>query len=86
MADGGLTLTIDETLAQRLREAADSAGQSVEAYARQALEAFADDTADWDEIDRICDETITKADGLALETITPWLEGWGRTDGAPRPR
>jgi predicted transcriptional regulator len=86
MADGGMTLNIDEALTQRLRDAAQSAGQSVEVYARQALEAFADDAVDWEEIDRICDETIAKGDGLSLEAITPWLDGWGKTDGAPRPR
>ncbi len=86
MADGGMTLTIDETLAQRLRDAAQSAGESVETYARQALEAFAEGDVDWDEIDGICDQTNAKADGLPLEAITPWLNGWGKPDGPPRPR
>jgi len=86
MADGGMTLSIDEALTQKLRDAAQSAGESLESYARQALEAFADDAVDWDEIDRICDATIANEDGLPLETLAPWLDGWGKPDGAPRPR
>jgi uncharacterized protein (DUF1778 family) len=47
MADGGLNLTIDDALAQRLRAAADAAGESVQDYAINALKAAADDG--WDE-------------------------------------
>lgn len=42
MADGELILKVDEGLAQRLRQAADAAGEPVEVYARHALEAFAE--------------------------------------------
>ena len=57
MADGGMTLNIDEPLAERLREAAKLAGQSVEVYARQALEAFAEDQDDrWAESIRRLEE------------------------------
>lgn len=41
MADGELILKVDENLAQRLRQAADAAGEPVELYARHALEAYA---------------------------------------------
>lgn len=42
MADGELILKVDEGLADRLRQAADAAGQPVELYVRQALEAYAE--------------------------------------------
>ncbi|KRA68480.1 hypothetical protein ASD89_16730 [Caulobacter sp. Root656] len=58
MADGGLTLTIDEALAQRLKARADAAGQSVEEYARQALDAVAQKSPQAEEMDRICAETL----------------------------
>ena len=57
MADGGMTLDIDEALAQRLRDAAQSVGESVEVYARQALVAFSGaEDDDWDEAIRRLDE------------------------------
>jgi len=57
MADDGMTLNIDEALARRLRDAAQSAGESVEVYARQALEAFSGaDEGDWDEALRRLEE------------------------------
>lgn len=58
MADGGLTLTIDEALARRLKARADAAGQSVEEYARQALDAVAQKSPQAEEMDRICAETL----------------------------
>ena len=85
MADGDVTLRIDEALADRLRLAAEAAGQSLEAYARQALEAFSN-ADDWDEVDRICDETIARGDGVPLDEVRPWLKGWGKPEGPPRPR
>jgi hypothetical protein len=47
MADGGLKLEIDAALAERLRTAAQASGESVEAFALQALSAAADE--DWAE-------------------------------------
>ena len=85
MADGGLTLQIDEALAERLRLAAKAAGESVEAYALQALEAFGD-SGDWGDVERIVDETLARGDGVALNDVRPWLRSWGKPDGPPRPR
>ena len=42
MAGGGLTITLDEALAARIRAAAKAAGLSVEAFVRQALERALD--------------------------------------------
>jgi predicted transcriptional regulator len=57
MADGGLTLNIDQALAEKLRNAARSVGESVEVYARQALEAFSGaEEGDWDEAIRRLEE------------------------------
>ncbi|HEY3798983.1 MAG TPA: hypothetical protein VGL58_11570 [Caulobacteraceae bacterium] len=47
MADGGLTLEIDEELARRLRAVAGASGESVEAFALQTLRAATDE--DWAE-------------------------------------
>jgi len=81
MADGGATIRIDETLKKRLEAAAEAAGESLDAYVRQALEAFVDDAeTDWDEIDRICDETLAKGDGIAWEEFRPRLVAFGRRD------
>ena len=63
MADGEITLKIDGALAERLKARASATGQSVEDYARQALDQAAEapgfseaEIAYADEIDRICDE------------------------------
>jgi hypothetical protein len=62
MADGGMTLTIDEQLAARLRTAADRAGESLEVYARHALEAYAGfeeaDVAYWNDVAKIAQDTV----------------------------
>jgi len=47
MADGGLTINVDEALAERLRVVAEAAGESVQNFALQALRAAADE--DWAE-------------------------------------
>ena len=71
MADGELTLHIDADLAARLKSAAEANGESVEAYAKHALEVFADNGADWAEDDRIAAETIANGDGIPLEDVLP---------------
>jgi len=58
MADGGLTLQIDEALAERLKARAEAAGQSVEDFARQALDAVTQRSPEAEEMDRICAETL----------------------------
>jgi plasmid stability protein len=83
MADGGMTLTIDEALAERLKARAEAAGQSVEDFARRLLE---EDAAIWDEVDAICDATIANGDGVPLEELEPWMRGWGKSDGPSPPR
>jgi predicted transcriptional regulator len=47
MADGGLTIELDEALTERLRAAASAAGESLQDYAINALKAAAGDG--WDE-------------------------------------
>ena len=83
MADGGLTLQIDEALAERLKARAEAAGQSVEDFALRLLE---EDAAIWDEVDAICDATIANDDGIPLEDLEPWMRGWGKSDGPSPPR
>lgn len=84
MADGGLTLTIDEALAERLRARAEAAGQSVEDYARQALDQAAEtpgfseaEIAYADELDRICDETL-RTGGIPWEQFRERLLTLGK--------
>jgi plasmid stability protein len=84
MADGGLTLTIDEALAERLKARAHAAGQSVEDYARQALNQAAEmpgvseaEAAYADEMDRICDETL-RTGGIPWEQFRERLLNLGK--------
>jgi hypothetical protein len=83
MADGGLTLQIDEALAERLKARAEAVGQSVEDFALRLLE---EDAAIWDEVDAICDATIANDDGIPLEDLESWMRGWGKSDGPSPPR
>ena len=55
MADGELTITIDAALAERLRAAAEAAGESVDVYVRHALETISDDPVDWAEDVRVAE-------------------------------
>jgi plasmid stability protein len=84
MADGGLTLTIDEALAERLKARAEAAGQSVEDYARQALDHAAEapgfgeaEAAYADEMDRICEETL-RTGGIPWEQFRERLLTLGK--------
>ncbi len=86
MADDGVTIRIDQALQARLEAAAEASGETFEQYVRHALEAFAESGPDWDEVDRICDETLAKGDGIPFEELRPWLQGWGKPDGPPRPK
>ena len=86
MADGEFTVKIDGALAAKLKAGAESAGESVETYTLQALESFTDDTTDWDELERIAQETIDTGSGIPWEEVEPWVRGWGKPDGPPRPR
>ena len=70
MADGELILNLDEETAQRLKDAADAAGQSVRDYAQGLIAGALDD--DWAEDVRIaedCDRTgisYSLEEGLAV--------------------
>lgn len=85
MADGGLTLQIDEVLADSLRARADAAGQSVEEYALLRLRAddtalggFEEDSEAYaDELDRICEETL-RTGGIPWEQFRDRLLNLGK--------
>lgn len=77
MADGEMNLRIDEALADRLRAAAAAAGESVDVYARRALEAFSGDMPDWDEVDRIASEAMAAEDGVPFEAVESDIRGLG---------
>lgn len=49
MADGGMTLQIDEALTEQLRVAAAASGETVEEFARRALEMWSEDRGGWEE-------------------------------------
>lgn len=81
MADGGLTLKIDEALAERLRLAAEAAGESVEAFARRVLEAWSGDAPNWAEVDNIAQATFERDDGIPFEVFEPEVRAFGRPKG-----
>jgi len=83
MADGEITLKIDAALAERLKARAEAAGQTVEDYARQALDQAAEapglseaEAAYADEIDHICDEA-ERTGGVPWEQVRARLLGFG---------
>lgn len=88
MADGEVTLKIDGELAEKLRHAAETAGESFETFALQALEAASvpDDMDELAELERIAQETVDNNSGIPWEEVEPWVRGWGKPDGPPRPR
>ena len=84
MADGGITVEIDEALAESLRARADAAGRSVEDYVRHRLEE--DDAAVWTEVDAICDAVVAEDNGIPLHELGDWMNGWGKPGGPLPPR
>uniref|UniRef100_B0SZ67 Transcriptional regulator, CopG family n=1 Tax=Caulobacter sp. (strain K31) TaxID=366602 RepID=B0SZ67_CAUSK len=90
MADGEITLKIDDALAERLQVVSASLGKSVDDYVRQLLDAYTgldprkQDDAYWDEIERICDET-ERDGGIPLEDIERWMRSWGTKAKLPPP-
>jgi plasmid stability protein len=84
MADGEIILKIDGALAERLKARASATGQSVEDYARQALDRAAEtsgfseaEAAYADEMDRICDETL-RTGGIPWEQFRERLLNLGK--------
>ncbi len=91
MADGDLTLTIDAALAESLRARAETAGQSVEAYALDLLTdrserqwGFEDNEAHWKDVRRVADETLREG-GIPLEDVERWVESWDTDHELPPP-
>ncbi len=91
MADGGLTLKIDQALAESLRARAEAVGQSVEDYAYSVLEhgfverpGFEDNEAHWKDVRRIADETLRDG-GIPLEDVERWVASWDTDDELPPP-
>jgi predicted transcriptional regulator len=80
MADGDLTLKLDDETARRLEAAAETAGRSVAELAAEFISSGLSDwdAADWAEVDRICDETIVRGDGVSIDELRPWLQAWGK--------
>lgn len=70
IADGGttLTLTLDESVATRLREFARRNGKDVETFAREQLEWLADgDPEDWASTQVALDEYDETGEGVDLD-------------------
>lgn len=65
MADGELILKVDEGLAQRLRQAADAAGEPVETFALEVLEAAAE--RDWSASITAIEEYERTGESVGLE-------------------
>ncbi|MDB5429161.1 MAG: hypothetical protein JWP35_277 [Caulobacter sp.] len=95
MADGGMTLNIDEALAAKLKAAAASAGESVEDYARHALEVFADEQRDGVDpydpaylraLEKIAQDTVDQGTGVPLAEVRRWVESWGSEHELPTPK
>ena len=78
MADGGLTLHLDTDLADRLRRAAEAAGDNVDSYAARALDYVIGPDRDWSVDEAIAEETIRNGDGIPLETFVARLDDFGR--------
>ena len=92
MADGGLTLEIDEDLAESVRAAAAKKGIPVEMFVRDALafHIFADvewsDDPDWSIDLKILEEALRTGQTIPWEEIRPWLLSWGKPDELPPPK
>jgi predicted transcriptional regulator len=92
MADGGLSVRIDEDLADELRAAAEARGVPIETYVRDAVARRLFSDIEWlDDPDprideRIIDEAVRRGTLIPWDEMRPWVESWGKPDELPPPR
>jgi hypothetical protein len=92
MADGGLTVNIDETLAARIRAAAEAAGVSPDALVSEmvARQLFSDADYDWDDdrdpaIDyQIAEAAARDGDLTPVGEVVSWMRSWFPSDEGHR--
>ena len=81
MADGGLTLQLDESLSHRLRLAAEASGEEVNAFAARAIDYAINPERDWSVDEAIADETLANGTGIPLDSFLQRLDTFGRSAG-----
>ncbi len=92
MADDGLSIQLDEDLAQEVKAAAAALGVPVETYVRDAVARKLFAETEWSDdpdprIDeRIISEALLRGDTIPWSEIRPWVESWGKPDELPPPR
>lgn len=92
MADDGLSIQLDEQLAEEVKAAAAASGVSVETYVRDVLarHVFAQiersDDPDPRIDERIAREALARGDTLPWSEVGPWVESWGKPEELPPPR
>jgi predicted transcriptional regulator len=98
MADGGMTVNIDEALAARVRAAAKAAGVSVETLVAEMLarQLFSYGDYDWDadlnpQVDlEVAEAAERDGDFVPSDEAVRWMRSWFSTDETsppvPRPR
>jgi predicted transcriptional regulator len=92
MADDGMSVQIDEELAEELRAAAAALGVSVDVYVRDALAHRLHAGLDWSDAadpridERIIDAAVDRGELIPWREIRPWVESWVRPDELPPPR
>jgi predicted transcriptional regulator len=91
MADGALTIEIQEPLAERLASAAASKGVAVETFVRDALARHLDGDLGWnDDPDPAIDDAIAQAaersgDVVPAKEVVAWMRSWFKPDELPMP-
>jgi predicted transcriptional regulator len=91
MADGALTIEIDEPLAERLASAAASKGVAVETFVRDALASHLDQDWVWnDDPDPAVDEAIAQeakrtGDLVPANEVVAWMRSWFTPNELPLP-
>jgi predicted transcriptional regulator len=92
MADGGLTVQIDDDIADDVKAAALALGVPVDVYVRDAVahrllrdDQWSDDP-DPRIDERIIEQALARGDTIPWSEVRPWVESWGKPDEAPPPR
>ena len=92
MADGGLSIELDDELADSVRAAAAKKGIPVEMFIRDALthHMFAEvewsDDPDWAIDQQIAEEALRTGEATPWEDVKAWLLSWGTPDELPPPK
>jgi len=91
MADGAITLELDDWLSERLKRGAKAAGMTEAEFARFVLEQHLFNYRDYewigdDPATPVDPAEMAAEDGVPWEDVSRWMRSWGKPEELPEPQ